>query len=45
MNKDKLVERFYKQGLWTKKMVHNAVGKWITSTDYERIVGEKYNRA
>lgn len=38
--KDKIT-RWYKQGLWTAKMVRNAVTKGvITEEDYAEIVGE-----
>ena len=37
------IEKWYKQGLWTKAMVANAVMKGlITAADYESITGEKY---
>ena len=40
------IEKWYKQGLWTKKMVANAVvKKQITADDYEAITGEKYEEA
>lgn len=40
------IEKWYKQGLWTKKMVANAVvKKQITAEDYETITGEKYEEA
>ena len=38
--KDKIA-KWYKQGLWTKNMVSNAVNKGIiTQGDYEEIVGQ-----
>lgn len=38
-----LVKRYYDNGLWNKKMVHNAVVKsWITAAEYEEITGEVY---
>lgn len=40
--KYELVYNYYKNGLWTKKQVYNAVGKWITAEEYEEIVGERY---
>lgn len=41
-NYDK-VGRYYERGLWTKAMVHRAVGcKWITGDEYKEIVGEEY---
>ena len=40
------IEKWYKQGLWTKKMVANAVvKKQISAEDYEEITGEKYEEA
>lgn len=39
----KKIEKWYKQGLWSKAMVANAVQKGIiTPTDYEEITGEAY---
>lgn len=39
----KKIEKWYKQGLWTKEMVTNAVKKGIlTPEDYEEITGEAY---
>lgn len=37
------VKRYYDEGLWNKKQVHDAVEKdWITAEEYELIVGEPY---
>lgn len=37
------IAKWYKQGLWTKEMVANAVEKKvITAADYEEITGEVY---
>ena len=37
------VKGYYDSGLWNKVMVHNAVvKKWITTEEYELIVGEPY---
>lgn len=36
------IAKWYKWGLWTKKMVYNAVPKYLTSEEYEEIVKEKY---
>lgn len=33
------VKSYYEQGLWTIKMVQNAVGRWITEDEYKLIVG------
>lgn len=38
----KKVKKYYDQRLWTKEMVYNVVGKWITLAEYEEIVGEPY---
>lgn len=37
-----LVKKYYNDGYWTKKMVHNAVTKeWITEEEYLEIVGDE----
>ena len=37
------IEKWYKQGLWTKAMVANAVAKGrLTAEDYAAITGEEY---
>lgn len=37
------IAKWYKQGLWTKEMVANAViKKIITAADYKEITGESY---
>ena len=36
------VKDYYDRGLWTKTMVRNVVGKWITAEEYELITGEPY---
>lgn len=37
------VKRYYSMGVWTKKMVYNAVAKgWITPADYKELTGEDY---
>lgn len=37
------IKEWYEQGLWTKKMVRNAVKKGkITAEEYELITGEPY---
>lgn len=40
--KFKTVKRYYHAGVWTKKMVWNAVGRWITADEYQEITGEPY---
>lgn len=37
------VKRYYDEGLWSKRQVHDAVVKgWITAEEYEIITGETY---
>ncbi|MBO5032383.1 MAG: XkdX family protein [Lachnospiraceae bacterium] len=36
------VKRYYHAGVWTRKMVWNAVGRWITADEYQEITGEPY---
>lgn len=36
------VKGYYDAGRWTKTMVWNAVGKWITPEEYKLITGEDY---
>lgn len=37
------IAKWYRQGLWTKLMVKNAVKKGVlTAVDYAEIVGEAY---
>lgn len=38
------VKKFYKMGIWSEKMVWNAVGKWITPKEYKEITGEDYSK-
>lgn len=37
------VKKYYEKGYWTKKMVRNAVNRWITVDEYKIITGEDYN--
>lgn len=37
------VKKYYDTGKWSKTMVKNAVGKWITEAEYEEITGEPYS--
>lgn len=39
------VKRYYDAGLWTKQMVLNAVGKWITAAEYAEITAEQQKAA
>lgn len=37
------VKRYYDEGLWSKRQVHDAVVKgWIIAKEYEIITGEPY---
>lgn len=36
------VKTYYERGMWSKKRVYDAVGKWITPAEYEEITGEAY---
>ena len=38
----KKVKNYYDDGLWSIDRVRAAVGKWITSDEYQEITGEKY---
>ena len=38
------VKKFYKMGIWSEKMVWNAVGKWTTPDAYTEITGKDYNK-
>lgn len=38
------VKRYYKMGLWDKRMLKNAVRKkWITEGEYQVLTGSEYN--
>lgn len=37
------VKAYYEAGRWTKPMVKNAVGRWITEVEYLEITGEGYS--
>lgn len=39
----KKLKDWYNNGLWTKKMVWNAVGRKITEAQYKEVTGEEYN--
>ena len=34
------VSNYYKNGLWTKEMVQNAVGRWITADEAKEILAQ-----
>lgn len=36
------VRYYYKNHLWTKEKVKNAVGRWITEEEYQEITGETF---
>lgn len=40
--KFEIVKERYDNDLWSKTYVYNAVGRWITATEYEEITGETY---
>lgn len=42
MSKRDKVERYYAAGLWSLGMVRNAVGRWITETEFVKITGQVY---
>lgn len=42
MTKFNKVEKYYQQKYWTIGMVRNAVGKWITEDEFQKITGETY---
>jgi hypothetical protein len=42
MNRYEDVKNYYIRGIWTKDMVRNAVGRWITKEQYKLITGEDY---
>lgn len=37
-----IIKQNYERGLWTKQMVKLAVGRIITTEQYEQITGEPY---
>lgn len=37
--KFRTVNDYYKNGLWTREMVENAVGRWITQEEALEILG------
>lgn len=37
-----LVKHNYELGLWSKRKVYDAVGRWIEAWEYEEITGEEY---
>lgn len=42
MNRYEDVKNYYIRGIWTKAMVRNAVGRWITAEEFKLITGEDY---
>lgn len=38
----KMVKEFYDSGRWSKEMVRNAVGRWITEEEFREITGKAY---
>lgn len=39
------VKDFYNTKLWSQAMVCNAVGRWITSEEFQKITGKEYKTA
>ena len=37
------VKNYYEKGLWSESMVRNAVGRWITEEECEKILAEVGN--
>lgn len=35
------VKSYFQSGLWTRQMVLNAVGRWITQEEAREIVGDE----
>lgn len=43
IEKYEMVRKYYKNGMWSKKRVRDAVVKgWITESEYKSITGENY---
>lgn len=42
MSRFEKVKSYYERKIWTKEMVRNAVGRWITPEEYQTITGESY---
>lgn len=40
-SKFELVKQYYDSGLWNKQMVSNAIERWITKEEAEKIMKEK----
>ena len=38
------VTSFFVLGLWPLSWVKNAVGKWITAEEYQKITGQEYEK-
>ena len=38
------VKLYYEKGLWELEQVRNAVGRWITETEYKEIIGQEYTK-
>lgn len=36
------VQKYYEKGLWDLEQVKDAVGRWITESEYKEITGEDY---
>lgn len=42
MSKYNKVKGYYEAGLWSLKMVRNAVGRWITEEEFTAITGKEF---
>nr|DAL84459.1 MAG TPA: hypothetical protein [Caudoviricetes sp.] len=42
MSKYEIVRNYYRQKLWPLSWVENAVGKWITADEFQKITGKEY---
>lgn len=42
MSKYNKVKSYYEAGLWSLKMVWNAVGRWITEEEFTEITGKEF---
>ena len=36
------VQKYYEKGLWNLEQVKDAVGRWITESEYKEITREDY---
>jgi hypothetical protein len=38
------VQKYYEKGLWDLEQVKDAVGRWITESEYKEITGEEFEQ-